>query len=80
MGIRDNGGGNISGGSGGGSGAGKNGVIWGGFIVEGDGSVNSVVASVVVQTVGFYFSAPVFVSVNVFALARRQLQTHFSQR
>ena len=41
---------------GGGSGTNKNGVVWGGFIFELDGSVGSVVAHII----GFYFSVPIF--------------------
>ena len=55
----DNGGGGGSV-SGGGSGAGENGGVWGGFIFEGDGSFGSIVASVVVHIIGFYFSVPIF--------------------
>ena len=53
-------GGGGDGGSGGGSGAGENGGVWGGFIVEEYGSVGSIVASVVVHIIAFYFSVPVF--------------------
>ena len=50
----DNGGGSVGGGgSGGGSSSGENGGVWVGFIVEGDGSVGSIFASVVVHIVGF---------------------------
>ena len=50
MGIRDNVGG----------GARENGGVWVGFIVEGNRSVGSVIASVVVYILGFYFSVNVF--------------------
>ena len=80
MGIRDNGGGIGGGGSGGGSGAGENGDVWGGLIVEGDGSVGSVIASLVVHIVGFYFIVPVFfLPLTYLHLARRRLQTSFSK-
>ena len=54
MGFRDNDGGD-DGGSRGGSGSSENGGVWSGFIVEGDGSVDSVPASVVVHIVGCLF-------------------------
>ena len=50
MGIRDNDGGGRSGGE---SGSGENSGVWGGFIVEGYGSVSSVIAIVVVHIFGF---------------------------
>ena len=59
MGNTDNGGGG-GGVSGDGSGAGENGGVWGGFIVEGDGLFSSIVASVVVHIIAFYFSVPIF--------------------
>ena len=57
MGIRENDGGGGGGdrGSGVRSGEFKRGDVWGCFIVEGDGSVGSVVASVVVNIVVFKF-------------------------
>ena len=62
-------GGGASGGdnSGGKIGSGENGGVWGGFIVEGDGSVGIVLAGVVVNNFGFFIlDLPFLVSVNVF--------------
>ena len=53
VGIRDNGGGGGS--SGGGNGSGNNVSIWSGSIVYGNGLFGSVVASVIVHIVGFWF-------------------------
>ena len=54
MDIKDNGGGGGgNGGIGGESGARENGGVWGGFIVEGDGSFGSVVGGVIVHIVSF---------------------------
>ena len=70
MGIRDNsgGGGDRSGGR---SGARGNGGKWVIFIVEGDGLVGSVVASVDVRIVCFlYLLFLLFVSVGIFAVIK----------
>ena len=52
MGINDNDGGG-AGGSAGESGTSKNGVVWDGFIVEGDGPVGIIVASIMVHIISF---------------------------
>ena len=55
-------------GSGSGISASKNGGVWGGFSVEGYGSVSSVIAIIVVYIVGFFILVfPFLGSVNVFA-------------
>ena len=71
MGIRYNGGGGGSGAvSGGGSGSGENGSVSDGFIFEGDGSVGSVITSIIVYIVGFFI-------LTYFYLSRCQLQTYY---
>ena len=65
--IRDNNRGRDGSSSGGGSVSGENGGTWGGFIVDGYGSVGSIIASVVIYIVGFLFYLSHFFPVNVFS-------------
>ena len=55
----------------------KKGGVWFGFIVEGYRSVGSVVAVVVVHSVGFYLVLQFFVSVNVFACSKESTKNTF---
>ena len=65
---------------GGGGGARENGGVWSGLIVDGDGSVGSVIASIVVDIIGIYFSSRFLFPLMYLQFARNQLQTSFSQK